>query len=247
MKRIPRPTGLTLALKQKQKKESVRILIRALLERSLYHRTQGQLIPMTMTDLAKLIGVSETKIMKLANDYYQGLGINLDMESYSRAFTMGLLNGALQDRYRAEAWMLELQGVARKKGYHALQLKEANSAMGIAVQTNQMLLKLAQELRPKTQSNPNILITNNNQALVQENKAILTPDMAIKLISEKGLTGLNPETKEALYLEQGIGDLPEVRATHQALKDKEDLKAMKDHSEHLSRRALEYNVIPEER
>lgn len=113
------------------------------------------------------------------------------------------------------SWAEEIRAMARLSGYQPAYLREANAAANIDLTSLSHVmayLKLIQpQIKPQSPTINNNII--NQPELIQNQ--ILTPTMAVKLLEEKGLNAL-PKNKamglEAIYFEENIADMPDVKA-----------------------------------
>ncbi len=142
-------------------------------------------------------------------------GYNAVQELNTRAHLNRLFFGQQQASTVHQNWVQELMAVARLKGYGALNVKEANSALTTALGYTKMeleLLKAMSPQQPKTAIQVNQYGTQD-QTDRSEKGMGLTTTMALELLAEKGLTTM-PLDLDAIANINGLNDssIPEIRA-----------------------------------
>lgn len=230
-----------------------------------YHNYQ--LKQADLKDLATLIMLNEYKtelrvakrLSKKAEDYAKQGVFNdlLGPSQDTRDWKSGIFLGSLHRHQRLVAWEEELMGASRayyhKPGYSA----SANTAISVTTSHEAHMLKLLNELVPKSvaQSQTHqVNIQNNIGGVVAppQGQEVLTADKAIALLAESGHTALPLNDRATHFLElkakHNLDDTPNVTANQsdaQGVAKAKSLDKILANMSHEDRRTEEVGQIIE--
>lgn len=234
--RQPRIKGLTeVAQKeypnQQQRKKAIQ---RSIIRHYVTHNYTIDGRYMDITQVCDMIGMNEIELLGITNRYLEVTGNTLqkvNQEKLARVLISRAIFG-VQGAAHASLEQLSILASSQNGEYRPFISGEVNRAIKNVLDSQKMVLEMAQSLMPKT---PTISILNqNNQATV--NHAYLGPDEAQKLIEAKTeQMGIKPGSEAHLQLLSGTSyqgqSLPGIIATSQ------DEEAFIAHT--LKKRALE--------
>lgn len=219
IRRIPRPTGVSLLSREYRRTNDTTTLS------NLQNKIIGEYIHggfkvcgnvVNIQGLALYLGMGIGDLMKKVHQQIQmvsGLADGKRLEEMASALIFTSFSNSLQARHIALA-QTELLLRAQGDTYVPFVSSTVNHSITNLMAADKSMMQLYSTLKG---NNGNQINIHNNASLVQNNQ-YLTTDQAVKIITDKGHTGLlrRPEMKEQIYLANQIESQPEVIATKQA-------------------------------
>ena len=237
IQRIPRPLGLTIQCRgtfhnqnpSPQKTKEVQQIKHHILNQYFLNNQTINNKQLSIEQVANYLQLPTIEIIRFMYKrlgYMQGFkeGTHEDMQGLLRELLFRTILGSLHHSQQLQGQadrLLALQG----DRYVPYLTAEVNNALRgtLAADANmQALIRLLQPQAPTL--NLFNLTSKSTDPNAQSQEALTTTD-AVALLEAKGLNNLltDPERKAAVYLEQNLQNMPEVRAVYQqgSLKDKQ--------------------------
>lgn len=225
VRRLPRPTGLTILAKQLHTKSNNLSdeQVNRLFQYMLYNKMQINGQTLSLSTLANMLQVSVVQIYRRFMEY---------QEKMSKAFLgkAGYMSGAMffeasQKILESHAFMRQQREVlSRSQGgqYRPFITDSVNIALKNELDAAKVILELYKTMKPtgptnafqfNNYGNPN---EDNNGQPTTPLKSLSQAD-AIKLLEEQGILQIGYDTKryQDIHAANGLDKVPEVRATHQ--------------------------------
>ena len=256
IKRIPRYLGLTLLSQTYNNintEENLYNLQRHIVIQYINNNYTYNHKPMNINQLSQItkidMGIINKVIIEQGQIQYKNLSIE-DQDEFCRAQIFSLFSEALSDRSTA----LQHQNIllaAQGQNYVPFVSAEVTKALKVTQDSNAMMLNVLSKLMGP---NGGGLTINNNISQSQNQAQGLTVNDAVALIRSQSESQASvplledPQAKEALYIEYGISDMPEVNANLQTGYDtsKEGLNIANitdlPSQGHIDRRAEEFDI-----
>ena len=250
--RQPRPLGLTMVSKHHQAQNTEITKSSVINHIITSYITTGFCFmgfPCSIEQLASLTSIPSASILKGISKASTGLAGLTDpnqLQETIRALQSIGINQTLQ----ASGRMLEQADILRASqgnGYKAFISSTYNIALKNSLDASKYIMDMARQLQGPIGTTVNI--QNNNHASTNEVK--VSPAQVVAMIEDQN-GRINPNedhaNNEALFLEHGLGDKPEVVASKQTNKGGneglglKDITKIKASTTHEDRREEEYQI-----